>query len=391
MLSKISFPLTDKSRLGNTIFRRKVLVDFCVDNLRMEELLEYNKSISDFSMVSGKQNFPLEDESFISYWEKYIKDVHSTGPFMVLRKYLPELNFPIIAGISGQEKYLDAVRRGIIHDERESDVGFVLEVPDGIKVYLYRTYAGKIPVISIYNRKDFCSIVSALAGRNEPLKIPDSVGAYTISGYNNWDRIRHLQLDCIRKNGEEMWPVEFQRIKEDKTLYKDCFIIMCAGFYSGISNEQIGLTEKEWLEKSEKIRLNHECTHYVFKRLFSFIGDRIIHELIADFMGIIETTGKYKAKWGQLFLGIESYPDIRESGRLRYYGEKLDDKSFSILASLTYKATLNLEKLNGILISGKGKKLHFILLMTLSQFSLEEIVSEDFISLFEECFKALKP
>lgn len=381
--------MTDDAKIGQIEFRLKILSEVFTDKKKLHKLLEYNRSISETPMIFINKIFPLEDEPFVCYWEKYIKQIKASGSFLSLNECLLELNFPVRKGISLEAKYLDAIKRGIIQNKEKDKPKVTLVAENKIKVFLYRTYAGRIPVISTCCRSDFSSIVSVFAGRNEPLEIPDSVGAYMISGYNNWERIWSLAADYRQATGKVITSEEFKKIKGDGSLYKDSFIIICTGFYSGINYLKTAFTEKEWLEKSFKIKIGHECAHYIFNRLFSSMGGRIIHELIADYIGIVSTMGKYDAKSAQLFLGIESYPKIEKTGRFSYYSEHLDEEFIPIQAGLLYKATLNLEKLNCFLISENDRETCFLILLLLSQFSLEEIVSDEFTGLFKQCFKAI--
>ena len=57
--------------------------------------------------------------------------------------------------------------------------------------------------------------------------------------------------------------------------------------------------EKDWCEKSLLLRQAHECTHYLTKQTYG-ISNNILHdEIMADFIGMYEAFGFYKAEWFQ--------------------------------------------------------------------------------------------
>jgi hypothetical protein len=202
-------------------------------------------------------------------------------------------------------------------------------------------------------RADFVSLVQALTKRNEPEPIPESMGATIVAGFNNWERIRYYRQEWETKQSppttDTDWQAEFQRLKLQKHLYQDCFIILSQGNYSAISAVEIGINEEEWLRLSLIIRLEHECCHYFTRRVFGAMRNNMLDELIADYQGIVAANGgRYRADWFLRFIGLEAFPNYRQGGRLQNYRGKppLSDDAFKILQVLVKDAAENLERLN---------------------------------------------
>lgn len=79
------------------------------------------------------------------------------------------------------------------------------------------------------------------------------------------------------------------------------FILLSAKPYSNVSASTLGLKEEDWLEKSMKIRLEHECSHFFTKRFFGNAQNHLHDELIADFFGLLSAFGNYSAEYWESF------------------------------------------------------------------------------------------
>jgi hypothetical protein len=306
------------------------------------ELSNYNKNLFDHKDLLDTKRFPIEDEAFVKHWEKCINATAEKGIVEVLKDNFIQLHFPVVSGMSKNEEYLEATRQGTIDVNRRMKNFLELEYPEGIKLYLHSTYAGRIPVIFTSNRKDFVLLVQALAGRNEPINIPNSMGACMVKGYNNWGRIFSYKSNF---ESEFLWNIEKQSFFSNKELYQDRFIILSDGGYSGVSAQDMKLSEGDWKNKSLAIRLEHEGVHYFTERVLGSSKANIFDEFIADYMGIVKAFGAYKAEVFLRFMGLEDYPDYRQGGRLENYKGKpsLSDASFKILQKLVRQASVNLE------------------------------------------------
>jgi hypothetical protein len=163
-----------------------------------------------------------------------------------------------------------------------------------------------------------------------------------VKGYNNWGRIFSYKSNF---ESEFLWNIEKQSFFSNKELYQDRFIILSDGGYSGVSAQDMKLSDGDWKSKSLDIRLEHEGVHYFTERVLGSSRANIFDEFIADYMGIVKAFGAYKAEIFLRFMGLEDYPDYRQGGRLENYKGKpsLSDGSFIILQRLVREASVNLE------------------------------------------------
>jgi hypothetical protein len=297
---------------------------------------------------------------------------------------LVQLQFPIQEGISQNDAYRCATRKGVLVDGMAEATGLVLKQPEKLQLIIHQSLAGAIPVLLTGNREDFVSLVQALTMRNEPKPVPASMGACMVAGFNNWDRIRQYRQQWEDKNpfncSESTWAEEFGRLIPHKELYQDRLIILSDGPYSDVPASEMGLSESQWRNLSLTIRLEHECTHYFTRRLFDSMRNNLLDELIADYRGIVAATGHYRADWFLRFLGLESFPNYREGGRLQNYRGQppLSDGAFKILQALVKTAVENLERFDaeyaGELISLNNQPL---MLVALTYLTLEELASKE--------------
>jgi hypothetical protein len=410
-------------------FRTKVLTDFGASRSEIDELLDYNQNVFDCSSLKFLPQFPLVSEPHLSVWEEYASEASAIGAFKTLQSVLVQLKFPIQKDISQSYNYRAATLRGIATEDLGEATGLILKQPEKLQLQIYSSLAGAIPVLftsdslreartansrgadsevsseykapfrrierrdSFASREDFVSLVQALTKRNEPVPIPDSMGACLVAGYNNWDRIdryrRQWQSEYAGDRSETDWQEEFQRLIKQKELYQDRFIIVSDGFYSGVSASALGLSESQWRSLSLTIRLEHECTHYFTRRLFNSMRNNLLDELIADYRGIVAAIGFYRADWFLHFLGLESYPHYREGGRMQNYRGQppLSDRAFTILQALVKAAAENLE---GCFCNSKLDRQPALAIASLSNLTLEELASDEMDSLLHTSLEKLK-
>ncbi len=362
-------------------FRTDVLTDFGATAAQVEELLVYNQNVFDHNTLTDRVKFPLTSESHIPAWEEYAVSAKVLGVFEVLKQRLVQFQFPIIEGISQTEAYQSATRRGVATDGMIA-TGLILQEPEKLQLILHQSLAGTIPVLLTGNREDFVCLVQALTKRNEPQPVPNSMGACIVSGFNNWDRIRQYRQQWSAENpancSQSSWLAEFGRLIPQKQLYQDKFIILSNSSYSNVSAKDIGLEKAQWQHLSLAIRLEHECTHYFTRRLFNSMRNNIFDELIADYRGIVAAIGTYRADWFLHFLGLESFPNYREGGRLQNYlgNPSLSDGAFKILQVLVKAAAENLQSFHVEYVSQlRDANIQPLMLMALTNLTLEELAS----------------
>ncbi len=318
----------------------------------LEALLEHTDNHLAPENVHWPLVLPLDDEPHVPAWERYAETLERADTVHALASVFPQLRFPIAAGIGDTAEYRAATRRGEAGPPPETS-SIKLSRPDQIRIVVHQTVAGRIPVMIAGRRDDFVSLVRAFTMRNEPSHIPDSQGACMVSGYNNWDRIRAYREDWEARTGGSAigWRAEFANLTARKHLYQDRFVLLSEGPYSAVSSEELGLSETEWRDISLSIRLEHECAHYLTKRVFGSMKNRLPDETIADFAGIAATAGRYRVDWFFRFMGLERHPEYRAGGRLENYrgDPPLSPNAFGVLQTLVVKAAQCLDRYCGTL------------------------------------------
>lgn len=314
---------------------------------------------------------PLPDELFVEAWEEYIRDIPHKGALESLSQSLVQLRFPVREGMSTNPEYQMATRRGLSPASMKEATGTKLLDPLGLKVYLYQTIAGRIPVIETGRRNDFETLVRAFSHRNEPADIPASMGACMIKGYNNWDRVAKYRQKCADN-------FDFNQMKAHKDIYQDVFLILTDTEYSGVPAQILGLADDEWHRLSMVIRREHEATHYFTLRLLGSARNHLLDEFIADYMGIVAAAGSYRADWFLCFMGLENYPAFRPGGRLTNYLKdvEISEKAFEKLKIIIKNAAENVEKISDRLDlqSAEGK---YEMLLRLTKTNLMDLASDE--------------
>jgi hypothetical protein len=312
------------------------------------ELCAYARNAFDFSRVP--ETWPVPDEPFVETWQSYVAAARSVGVLPCLRERLVQLRFPVRQGISDTESYRLATRRGLVPD---ADAAEKVELvsPAGLRLWVQPTPAGCIPVIVADARADFELLFQALTRRNEPRAVPASMGACIVSGYNNWDRIGQLKRRWEQAPPAERacadWDSAFAEIVRQPSLYQDRFVLLSSGPYSGVAAAELGLAEEDWNRRSLTIRLEHECTHYFTRQVLGSMRNALADELVADYMGIVASEGRYRADWFLRFVGLEG-SGYRPGGRLENYrgNPPLSDGAFAVLQAAVRRAAENLERLD---------------------------------------------
>jgi hypothetical protein len=360
--------------------RREVLAGLGAKETEIAELLGYGRSHFADAKVPP---LPLGDEPFVPVWREYAAEAAQGGVFQVLREKLVQLRFPIRQGISSEEEYRSATRKGILPEP--GPPGWVPVDPAGLHVFLHETPAGAIPVLTARARQDFVALVRALTMRNEPGPVPDAMGGTMISGLNNWDRIarhrRSWENDNPLAAATGGWSAEFSRLISRKELYQDRLILLSEGGYSNVSATTVGLPEAEWLRISRLIRLEHECTHYLTRRVFGSMQNAMHDEFLADYAGIVAGFGQYRADVFLLFMGMEDFPAYRHGGRLENYQGNPPPSAavFTILQRLLHKAASNVARWES---RGRGAGPgrfpdHLKIIIALAALHLEELAAEE--------------
>src|SRR5688572_11651800 len=92
--------------------RAEILRTFGASGSEIEELPHYNENHFDHNYFQQFDRFPLPDELSVQDWETYASESQQIGVLPCLKKHLVQLHFPIRAGLSENENYRAATRRG---------------------------------------------------------------------------------------------------------------------------------------------------------------------------------------------------------------------------------------------------------------------------------------
>ncbi|KZX60318.1 hypothetical protein A3709_12060 [Halioglobus sp. HI00S01] len=312
----------------------------------LQELVAYMERRISRGDLTDLTSLSLADEGFVNAWEHYVERTNNSLAIQVLSRVFPQLSFPIEAGISKTAAYRDATLKGAQVSSVDLQRSLVFEAPCDIELRLHQTAAGSIPVIIAENRNDFEFLVRAMSSRNEPVSVPQSMGACLISGLNNWDRVGRFREQWELKNPACSWREYFPEFVKNKTLYQDRVIVLSDGSYSNIESSQLGLSEDCWRLMSRRIRLEHECAHYLTLRFFGTMQNHLLDETFADYAGICAVRkGVFRADWYLTFLGLDENGDYRKGGRMEnYFQEKpLAPESFKVMLRLMVAIANNLE------------------------------------------------
>jgi hypothetical protein len=357
----------------------------------VDELLAYNAKPFPPELASKRLDFPLADEPHVDAWRGYLGE--SNGDvFGALKRHFIQLRFPIRAGISEEDGYKQGTRRGSFEAADAYAANAVaLERPEQLELTIHPTIAGHVPLLVVGHRADFVKLVQAFSERNEPKPVLDSMGACIVKGLNNWSRI-HARRDAWKREmgaagTDDGWAEEFQKLIPQKELYQDRFIILSRGPYSAIAAREVGLDEREWLDRSLAIRREHELTHYFTYRAFNSIRNNVFDELIADFVGLVRAFGAYRSDFALRFLGLEAYPAFRPGGRLEVYRGKppLSEDAWAVARTLAVQSAHNLQAF----ADANPKHLESLpalgaLTFAFTTLTLEELASAEMASLVRE-------
>jgi hypothetical protein len=335
--------------VGRRALRSRILVDSGAGDALVQELLEYNERPFERQGGTGPQALPLDDEPHLEAWTDYEAHARQAGVLPALRDRFFQLRFPIREGISREDVYRRATLRGVAPGLFEGCGELELDRPGDLRLVINPTPAGRVPLLVVPDRSDFVTLVRALSGRNEPIPVPDSMGACIVNGFNNWDRIRRHRARWEEGNAARSeagsWEDEFKRLVPRKELYQDRFIILSTGPYSFVPAATASLSADEWLGKSLVIRREHECTHYLMYRVLGSMKNNLQDEVIADFVGLVHAFGAYSGDLALAFFGLEAYPACRPGGRLESYcgDPRLSDPAIGVVRTLLFKTVHNLE------------------------------------------------
>jgi hypothetical protein len=327
--------------------RREALIECGATEAVLGELLAYTDNPFDHGRL-GPHALPLADEPHLEAWEAYAAEARALGVFPALARRLVQLRFPIEQGISQTEAYRAATRRGVF--PAGDRPGFELAAPDHLELVLHPTLAGRLPILIAGCRADFVALVRACSARNEPERVPASMGACIVTGLNNWDRVarhrRRLEDQRGAPLAEADWAAAFRDLVPEKALYQDRFIILSRDPYSAVPAVDAGMDDAQWRDRSVVVRREHESTHYFTLRAFGVMRNNLLDEFIADFAGLVRAFGRYESGLALRFLGLEAYPAYRPGGRFENYldAPPISAAAAEVLKRVVVRAARNVDR-----------------------------------------------
>lgn len=299
-----------------------------------------------YSRQDGLPALPLADEPHLLVWREYAIEAAARGAVAVLRARFPQFGFPIRTGISTEPAFRDATERGAPAVGGADGVEFADAL--AVTIAVHETPAGGVPVIMAGERADFEALVRAFAERNEPVALPIAMGACLVDGLHNWDRVaRHRQASDAALEPERgaAGGARSASLGKDKKRYQDRVLLLGSGPYGAVPAAAAGRGEQEWLRDSLRIRLEHECFHYLTARLFGVIRSNLLDELLADLAGMLRALGSYRADLALRLLGIDGDGALAPDARLRLYRDNLSEAALTVLAKLAVVVSRRLERL----------------------------------------------
>ena len=243
--------------------RKKILCELGADSHDLEALLAYTENVFSYNPTLG-------DDGFLIRWQQLRSSANENGTAYTINHHL--------------------VR---------SDLQIDFKAPDMLKIEIYDSFAGKIPIISTYLDDDFECLVQNIIFKDKLYPHLKAQGA------------------------------QFAHSKNNR------FIILSHKPYSNTPAESMGLDGVIWREKSYMIRKYHECTHLYTRQNFGSAKNNLHDELIADFCGIWAAFSHYRADYFVKFLS---------QGRLKIYTEGLSPVGSAVVEKLAYIAAVWIEE-----------------------------------------------
>src|SRR3712207_8649372 len=117
---------------GRRDFRVSVLRAHGAGPSEVDELLAYTES--PFRPPDEPPEIPLPDEPFVAAWEAYAAEAGETGVWECLRSRLPQLKFPVEAGISESGAYIAATRP---REATWPGTGLALKRPGALRLFIH--------------------------------------------------------------------------------------------------------------------------------------------------------------------------------------------------------------------------------------------------------------
>ncbi len=233
----------------------------------------------------------------------------------------PQLALGIKNGMRETEEYKQIVSRGVFPESP----AFPYEESGNEEIIKIFTPVGTAELLYLPDRKIFEYFIRVLAYRCDDAAIPASLGAMLISGIICWPKIFEHRHEFLKDHDISEWNDEFKRFTSDKENYTETVLLVSRGNYSNTTCEAAGFAQDEWLDISKEIRIYHEISHLISRKLYPGHKEAIRDEVIADSVGIYHALKKYDPELARKVLGIKD-GQFTPGGRLAIYAspDKID-------------------------------------------------------------------
>jgi hypothetical protein len=318
----------------------------------------------------------LGSEPFVVNWLSLLQEARRSSVRRVLEDTIFEFTFPVVKGVSSglAHKALSMPSwAGAVPPRSTVEVGSPeWETPERWKLTLCSTAGGLLPVIEPVSRRDFMLMVQAIIHRNEPVPVPDSIGAFLVSGYTS--RKIHREVREAIAQGQ------MAADARDPRLWSEKFLLLSSGRYSGVPAQDMGMEDDAWIKISRLIRLEHEGCHYLVRRVYPRIVFGLHDELVADFAGLMSAFGEFRAAHFLRFMGIDDSGEAQPTGRFANYQRALTEQAAAKAAVglLLVAAAKNLEAMCKSWDLARWTRQRQIVIPALTWLGLEEVAAPGF-------------
>jgi hypothetical protein len=303
----------------NRVSERQHLLDLGIPDDQQDALLHYNQPWFAGALSHPLPNLPLPPCACTTTWEGYAEEATDSSWQEVLRERFPAFRFAIVSGMSQQPDYQQACRKG----SEASGEPHTFSKANFLQFEVCHPPSGSIPVLTVEHRGDFEDLLRILLHQNETVPIPATMGAVLISGLPNPDRIAGLKQNYFDSHpGARLgsWLREWEQIRvADRDAWQDRLVIVSTGPYSALPAAAIGLSQEAWQAASRIIRIHHECAHAFCKGLLGHMGNNLLDECIADFMGLRAAFGHFSASLFLQGMGVQTEGSLSPTGRMKNY------------------------------------------------------------------------
>ena len=317
-----------------------------------------------FESPDPKTTIPAPAQAHIDWWRRGPASRDATAVDLVTD--IAQFRIDVAEGASDSSRYRRLIRETQVPGPDDVATEPVFIDPDGVETDIHEHAAGPLPVVACRERIDFERCFRTLAGRCEPIDVPKAVHALYLAGLPNPARTREIQEAWLASGGlDPDWPAEARaRRTADPTTFHDQLILVHDAPYAGLAAPEVdsSYSERDWLERSRILRLEHEFTHHTTHRLLGSYRLHVLDELYADFMGFTKAMGRFDARVFLAGLGIRN-DEVANDGRLWTYVRDLDRSGIGELVDITARCAANLEAIAPGFITDERTRLRRLLLL----------------------------